>query len=556
MKIIYTLLFIGISLQLSGQIPNDLCADAIPIGEVTDLDFITAGANTDGPLHLDSPCPSNTEPEIDSIYNDVWYLYTPTFTGTCLFTTCGTADFDTKIAAYVPGSNCPPLDEDLLSCNEDGTTCAESTSELYFQVVEGESYLLRLGGYGETPPGLSGLGTFSVNQFMSFVPNDFCGEAIEIEIGTGFNLDNFGAITDGPIHDDTNPCFQFGDPTIMADIWYSFTPDFTGSVNWSTCASVTFDTRLGVYGPNVDCTNLTSDDLYACNDDGSGCPDYSSFLFFEVEEGLTYLLRLGGWNGATGTGTFDLIREDAPEPPANNDCVNAIPTEVVEPGNIFSTDGTTIAADFDPSAFVFPPCLGNTDGGEFAEVWYSFNNNGIQDLTINLFALTPEASFFADLWETCSTPTDTLVILENCVNLDGDSTLVISEQLGQLADTPTDYLLRITTRLTSDIPGNFSFQLIGEGPSSVDNPEALNGEVLLLPNPASSIVNLNIPLKNSSNLKYSVTDVIGKIVLSEKIGTVSGDYLQQIDVSQLQQGIYFVNLYLDDQPISIKFIKQ
>ncbi len=555
MKIIYTLLCLGFAMQLAAQVPNDLCSDAIPIGEVTDMDFVTAGANTDGPLHIDSPCPSATEPEIDSIYNDIWYLYTPTFTGHCLFTTCGTADFDTKIAAYIPGAACPPLDEDLLTCNEDGTDCAESTSELIFAVTEGEVYLLRLGGYGETPPGLSGQGTFSVSEYIPGVPNDFCADAFDIGLGT-HNVDNFGTITDGPIHDDSNPCFQFGDPTIMADVWYTFTPDFTGSVNWNTCGSVTFDTRLGVYGPNVDCSNLTSNDLYACNDDGAGCPDYSSSLFFDVEEGMTYLLRLGGWNGSIGNGSFELINEDAPEPPANNDCTNAIVTEIIEPGGSNSTDGTTISATFNPETFVFPPCIGNTNGGEFAEVWYSFNNQGIQEIELNLISFTTGASFFADLWEDCTTPTDTLAIMENCILLNGDSTVVVTERLGQLSDTPTDYLLRITTRLTSDAPGDFTFQLLGEGTSSVDTPEALNGEIVLLPNPASSFINVKIPLKNSSNLKYTITDVVGREVMAEKLGDISGDHHQQIEVSSLSEGIYFVNLYLDDQPISIRFIKQ
>lgn len=557
MKILYTLLLLGLSLQLSSQIANDLCADAIAIGEVQDLDFTTIGADTDGPLHVDSPCPSNTEPEIDSIYNDVWYLYTPTFSGNAIFTTCGTADFDTKIAVYNPGSACPPLDEDLLSCNEDGANCAESTSEMIFEVTAGESYLLRLGGYGEMPPGLEGQGTFSVGEFISQVANDFCNQAIEIGLVENYQFDSFGAITDGPSHEDSEEaCFGFNDLTIQADIWYSFTPDFTGTVFWSTCGTVFFDTRLGVYGPDVNCADLVGDDLYGCNDDGPGCPDFSSSMFFDVEEGRTYLLRLGGFGGETGNGTFDLIREDAPEPPANDLCENAINIDIVEPASTASVEGTTIAASFEPSTFVFPPCLTNTNGGEFAEVWYSFNNNGIEELVLNFIGATPNSSFFIDIWEDCDTPTDTLTFLNNCTLLDGDVAPIITDTLGLFASNPTDYIMRVTTRLTDDIPGEFSFQLIGEGGVSVQTPDMLKGNVALFPNPSTSMVNLNFPLSRSTNLQYSITDAIGQEHLIKNVGRIAGDHVEQVDIDLLTPGLYFINLSLDDQPLTLRFIKE
>lgn len=147
MRIFYTTLFCLFGFTISAQAPdNDDCSNAKPIGEVMDDTFSNVNATTDGPLHLNSPCPGSGEPEVDSLYNDIWYLYTPTFTGTALFTLCGTASFDTKIAAYQPGSACPPLDSDLIGCNEDAGTCANSTSEMIFPVMEGESYLLRLAG--------------------------------------------------------------------------------------------------------------------------------------------------------------------------------------------------------------------------------------------------------------------------------------------------------------------------------------------------------------------------------------------------------------------------
>ena len=144
MKHFYTLCLCFVSAVCLAQPANNDCINAVPINEVQDLEFTTVDATTDGPFHPDSPCPSNSD--LDSIYSDVWYAYTATFTGNCFWTTCGTADFDTKIAVYMPGSACPPMDEDLLTCNEDGGNCSFFTSELLFRVDSGQTYLLHISG--------------------------------------------------------------------------------------------------------------------------------------------------------------------------------------------------------------------------------------------------------------------------------------------------------------------------------------------------------------------------------------------------------------------------
>ena len=555
MKYIYTFfLFIFMSLQLGAQAPNDNCVDAIPIGEVTDLDFSTLETTTDGPLHLNSPCPGNPVPELDSIYNDIWYLYTATRSGPTTFSMCSTADFDTKIAVYNAGATCPLEDSDLLACNEDGAGCQNNTSELIFSATEGESYLVRIGGFGVDTPGLEGTGSFSVEAFLPLVANDFCSDAITIDVGTGQEVNTIGATTDGPIQDPTNPCFQFGDATIQSDVWYSFTPDFTGPVLWTTCDVVTFDSRLGVYGPDVDCTNLVAEDLLACNDDGGGCTTYTSQLFFDVEQGRTYLLRLGGFNGESGVGTFDLINETPPEPPANDLCVNA---EEIE----FNTDvtGTTSNAGFDPATFLFPTCLANAAGGEFAEVWYTFNNAGAEEVEIQLFTINEDASFIVDIFDDCATQVDTSIVINDCISLDPTISVAIIDTFSVLANVPTQYHLRVVTRLTSELPGEFQFVLtpIGVETSTFETPDALNGDVILMPNPVANTLNLEIPLNKTSDLSYSIQNMLGQDVIKNKIGTApTGVHNQYVDVSSLTPGVYVINLLVNNQPIGIKFIKQ
>lgn len=554
MKNFYLLLCLLFSLQLFAQPSNDNCADAIAIGTISNEDFSNIGATTDGPLHLDSPCPGSGVPELDSIYNDIWYLYTAEFTGLTSFSLCGNADFDTKIAVYNAGATCPVTDEDLLNCNEDGANCIGATSELVFSAVEGESYLLRIGGFGTESPGEEGMGTFVVEEFIPAIANDFCSTAVPIEVGNGQSVTNIGATTDGPSHDPTNPCFQFGDNSIMADVWFTFTPDFSGPVLWSVCDAVSFDSRLGVYGPNVDCADLVADDLLECNDDGSGCGSYTSALFFDVEVGETYLLRMGGWNGAMGQGTFDLVNQTPPEPPSNDLCANA--QEVVLETTV---GGTTSNAGFDPASFSFPPCLNNTNGGEFAEVWYTFNNQGAEEMEIQLISTNEDASFFVDLWDDCFTQVDTLLVLNNCTDLDPTISTLVQDTFGLLANVPTQYHMRVVTRLTGSLPGDFEFALlpIGLNTSTFEVPDALEGDVTLAPNPVEFSINLEIPLNRKSDLSYSIQNMLGQDVIVNKIGSApTGVHNEYIDVSELTPGIYVINLLVNNQPIGMKFIKQ
>jgi hypothetical protein len=77
--------------------PNDNCADAIAVTAGVTYDFNTTDATTDGPFHGDSPCPSATN---DTLWKDVWYVFTPDFSGLADWTLCGSVFYDSKIAVY------------------------------------------------------------------------------------------------------------------------------------------------------------------------------------------------------------------------------------------------------------------------------------------------------------------------------------------------------------------------------------------------------------------------------------------------------------------------
>ena len=556
-KSILPFLLFLITLPSYAQVPsNDNCANAIAIGDVEDEAFSNINATTDGPFHVNSPCPG-TGP-VDSLYNDIWYLYTPAYNGHALWTLCGSADFDTKIAVYQVGTNCPPEDGDLLVCNEDARECAGSTSEILFPVDSAQSYLLRLAGFGEDTPGEEGTGTFSIKEFKATLDNDFCEDALEVFLGLGQAFTTTAASTDGPNHPN-NACFGFGDITAQSDIWFVYTADFTGTVEWSTCDEVLFDSRLAVYGPNLSCP-FKDEDLYACNDDGSGCNDYTSRLSFNVETGSQYYLRIGGFDGNTGSGTFDFRQIQTQTAPDNDLCENVREIHIISPDAADNLDtfflGSTINASFDQSNFHFPNCLENVSGGEFAEVWYRFNSLGNEEIELRLNILTAGASFYADIWEAdCDQPVDSLSLPMGCTSTPNGA----SEWKDTFAFFPsvsTDYILRVNTRLTSDVPGDFFIQLVA-GISTATEELSPFSEWFIYPNPAEEELYVNVDLSEALMTRFEIVNMLGQVIQSydEKV-LDSGNRIERLDLQLLDQGLHFLRIHTPIGTKSLRFLKQ
>jgi hypothetical protein len=139
--------------------------------------------------------------------------------------------------------------------------------------------------------------------------NDDCGTAREITWGS-WDVDTVGSLPSG-VGVDTSQC----DGTYMTecdpDVWYHLTACGTGTMSVSLCNTINFDSDLAVY--TGDCGDLSQ---IACNGDSSGCDNYSSSLEVSVTEGQSCYIRVGGWNGATGSGQLTV---DGPGDPCENE---------------------------------------------------------------------------------------------------------------------------------------------------------------------------------------------------------------------------------------------
>ena len=550
--ILFLLIWSVATLSFAQAPANDDCANAVQVFMDQSVEFTTVGATTDGPNHM--ACFGDN----DSIPADVWFYFVATDSMELAWTNCATANFDSRVAVYLaaPG-DCPLSDAQVIDCNDDaGDACTDNTSIVEFEVVPGQTYMLRMGGFwgdGDTIP-TTGSGTVLLELAPDRPENDDCEDALPVFLGIDQEFNTETASTDGPDHPD-NPCFGFNSLTADKDLWYDFTPNFSGFVEWATCDNVNFDTRLAIYGPNVSCP-VTDADLYACNDDGADCENFSSKITFEVEAGQTYKLRVGGWSGESGFGTFDLSEVIPPVPPANDTCDNAEEVFIIERNvaDDFNTifEGTTTDATFINENYIFPICLGNQDGGEFADVWYKFNSLGNETIEVRLNAEDEGGIFYLDLFEACGTMVDTSAISSICLNTFEEEFVV--DTLGIFPAEETEYFIRVTTRATSDPTGPFWFQLVADIFTDVEETQ-LEG-FSLFPNPATEQLNTTFSLEKAARVNYQIFNMLGQQVYFEDTGMLAqGEHQHEMNIANLPEGIYLLNITVDEKQKTVKFTK-
>ena len=125
----------------------------------------------------------------EQIYNDIWYQYTATADGPVLVSTCGIADFDTRLAVY-EDLGCPADPLVVVACNDDGPGCPGLTSELVFEAVAGADYLIRLGSFLPDAGGPGEILVSGPTTVANFKRGDTNGDDSS-DIGDAINLLGF-----------------------------------------------------------------------------------------------------------------------------------------------------------------------------------------------------------------------------------------------------------------------------------------------------------------------------------------------------------------------------
>jgi hypothetical protein len=112
----------GLNWSVTTPVPvNNICSTPTTIG-LGATPFSTVGATSAGPALA---C---LETGVTNIYNDVWFRFVPTASGTYTASTCGTswgtegAGLDTAIAIYGGGATCTALGTPI-ACNDNSSSC-------------------------------------------------------------------------------------------------------------------------------------------------------------------------------------------------------------------------------------------------------------------------------------------------------------------------------------------------------------------------------------------------------------------------------------------------
>lgn len=378
--------------------------------------------------------------------------------------------------------------------------------------------------------------------------NDLCENATAISLGAGQAFSNVDAGLDGPEHP-TAPCFSFGDDQVNNDVWYSYTADFDGYLEWSTCDLAAFDTRLAVYAASAVCP-VTDTDLLACNDDGAGCADFTSKLTFQVSNGNTYLLRLGGYaNGDMGDGTFDLVETTPPPVPDNDTCESAVIVEIVSEADANNdegwNDGTTLGSSLTGE---IPVCAQN-GAGEFQDVWYAFNSGGNNALEIRIESLTDLAQFGIDIFSACGVPVLDIntggEFYQQCysqADIDVFQNGII--EIGEMEDD-TDYLLRISSQITYYPVGDFRFQLVSTNSNNIV--ENATESFSVYPNPSNGVFRVKL---HADVQTARLLDLSGREIKAIALNGIQKGNEHVLDFSSGSKGVYFLQL-LDNSGISV-----
>jgi len=178
---------------LGGGPDNDECEDTTTVTD-GDTAFSTLGATTDGPEEPDI-CNSGLFTQIGA---DVWFCYEATCDGAVLASLCN-SDYDSKMAVYA-GCSCPTT-ASAIACDDDACGSGGG-SQVLFPVTDGESYLIRVGGWSSD----QGEGTLTLN----------CNRCADDPFGDVDGDGVCGGTDNCPV--DANPLQEDGDQDDLGDV--------------------------------------------------------------------------------------------------------------------------------------------------------------------------------------------------------------------------------------------------------------------------------------------------------------------------------------------------
>lgn len=318
------------------------------------------------------------------------------------------------------------------------------------------------------------------------------------------------------------------------DVWYSYTnPGVTEDVTVSLCNSG-YDTYIRVF----DACGGTE---IAGNDDS--CGTRSEATFTNNGSG-TYYIMIEGYNTASGTYELNVTCAANIPPPANDDCASAEALTLGQDAN-GTTAGATQSAGDQPSCDSF---------GFIADVWYSFEAPASGEVTIVTTANAAAAvEANVELYDDCAA-LDANQIAGSCDDDDSADTNEGGQNVSVTGLTAgTTYYLRVWSNGTVPAPqgqraeGTFTVS-VSDTTLGLGDFESQNA-FKYYPNPTND----KLHLRAQNNIQnVSVYNMLGQEVLRTAPNAVEND----VDMSALQTGAYFVKVTINNITETVRVVKQ
>ncbi len=300
-----------------------------------------------------------------------------------------------------------------------------------------------------------------------------------------------------------------------------------------------------------------------CNGDNNGSIEVAAtggnggFTF--SFNGGDYSDTLSWSNLAAGMYMVDVLDDEG--------CAASAEFEIMEPSELMASISATDIS-----------CNGETDGSVLIEI-----EGGTEDYTIEggdtvglpagdyTYTIIDANGCQVEVSESIAEPTALSVTVDEVVNAeDNDGSIDVS-----VAGGTGDYTYSWTgpngfTSNEEDLSGldvgEYTLTVTDENGCEVMTAaqevmvgldEYLNNVALsVFPNPNNGVFTLNIEGLNGETVNFDVVDAIGKTVLSEQFNAVNASFQHQMDMSNLADGMYYLNIQLNGAVKSIKMVKQ
>ena len=152
-------------------------------------------------------------------------------------------------------------------------------------------------------------------------------------------------------------CDFSGDTQVASDVWACYLSTFAGPVTATLCDS-DYNTKIAVY---LGCTCPAVSSAIACDDDACGA-GLQSEVSFNVNVDQEYLIRIGGFGGAQGTGSLTITRHLEACCLPDGPCQNLRAEDCLTAGGTPQGEGTSCAATLCPPTRPQPELIVNSAG--------------------------------------------------------------------------------------------------------------------------------------------------------------------------------------------------